>query len=105
MHMDIEQKEQISRHRDWSDRAIAWRLRAAETLCGLTQKDLAKQIGVKPQTLNSQIIKGRPSIALMTYFYRNHRVDFNFIIFGDVVHLPADVQDRLVAILAEQVQS
>ena len=103
--MDIEEKERLSRHRDWSDKAIAWRLKAAETLSGEKQKEVAASIGLKPQTLNSQIVKGRPSISLMTYYYRNHRVDFNFILFGDVVHLPGDVQKRLLAILAEQEQS
>ncbi len=105
MEMNIDEKERVARQKDWSNSAIAWRLRAAETFSGLTQVKLAKNLNMKTQTLNSQIIKGRPSIALMSYFYRNHRIDFNFILYGDVVQLPGDVQNRLTAILSEQAQS
>jgi len=35
----------------------------------------------------------------MRYFYRAHRIDFNFLLHGDFAQLPADVQARLFAAL------
>tara|TARA_R100001086_G_scaffold219154_1_gene135979 strand:+ start:19 stop:330 length:312 start_codon:yes stop_codon:yes gene_type:complete len=100
--MRVEQKERLARTRDWSDSAIAWRLKAALTLSGKRQNELANELGRPTQTVNTQFTKGRPSNALMTYFYRNHRVDYNFILYGDLLQLPVDVQDKLLAILAAQ---
>jgi hypothetical protein len=35
----------------------------------------------------------------MRYFFRSHRIDFNFLIHGEFAQLPADVQDRLFSAL------
>ena len=99
--MRYEEKEKLTRHRDTSDEAVASRLKAAVLVSGLRQKDIAAALGLSTKTLNSQIMKGRPSISLMAFFYREHRIDFNFLLFGDFVQLPGDVQAELLGALAD----
>ncbi|WP_273691687.1 hypothetical protein [Ketogulonicigenium vulgare] len=64
-----------------------------------SQKDFAAMAGVNVTTYNTQEIKGTPSMAVMVYLYENHRIDFNFILNGDYITLPGDVQDALFAVL------
>lgn len=93
--MDIDRKEALARHRDTSNEAIATRLRAARSLAGGTQADFAREVGIAPTTYNSQEMKGRPSLEILHHLYRNYRVDYNFILFGDFLQLPGDVQQAL----------
>lgn len=98
--MNIEHKEQLTRFQDTSGRAISVRLVAARHAAGFPQqKAFAEALGLKQTTYNTQEIKGSPSFEVMRYLARNHRIDFNFIIHGDFVQLPSDVQTALFAAL------
>jgi transcriptional regulator with XRE-family HTH domain len=97
--MDFETKERLARTGDTTPDAIGRRLRAARVITGLSQKDFAALLDLKPQTYNSQEKRGAPSIDVMQHLYRAHRVDFNFILHGDFAQLPGDVQDELFAAL------
>lgn len=97
--MDTEEKERIARYRDSSSKAIARRLRAARVIVEPNQKLFAKLIGVPQTTYNSQEVKGSPRFEVLDYLYRNHRIGANFILWGEVINLPADVQDALTASL------
>ena len=98
--MRFEEKETLTRQRDTSDEAVAVRLKAAVTVTGLRQNEIAAALNLSSKTLNSQIMKGRPSIDLMAFLYREHRIDFNFVLFGDFAQLPSDVQAELLTALA-----
>ena len=99
--MDIEQKEELARWRDWSDEAISTRLVAARLAAGYPrQKDFAALFRLGATTYNSQEIKGRPAIKVVQYLFRNHRIDFNFIYHGDFLHLAPEVQAALFEALA-----
>ena len=99
--MDIEVKEQMARLGDVSPEAIRTRLLAARKSIGMMQQDVAKAVGLKNQTFNSQEMRGAPSIKTMRYYHRQHRIDFNFILHGDFAQLPLDVQDRIFSALAD----
>lgn len=94
--MDLEQKETLARTRDDSAEASAVRMKAVRFVAGLSQDDLALEVGLTKGTI-SGIEKGKsfPGRDLMKYFYRSHRIDFNFMITGEFSQLPSDVQDRL----------
>ncbi|PYE81305.1 helix-turn-helix domain-containing protein [Pseudoroseicyclus aestuarii] len=98
--MSPDEKEKLVRHRDSTPQAIALRLRAARQITGLNQKDFAAAAGVAQTTYNSQEVKGSPSIKVMAHLYRDHRVDFNFLLYGDYNQLPGDVQSALFAALS-----
>lgn len=69
---------------------------------GLGQEQLAKDMGegmTKQKLRNAEKADNDPPKALMRYFYRAHRIDFNFLLHGDFAQLPADVQARLFAAL------
>ncbi len=102
---DPDAREQLARTGDTSNEAISLRLKAAERVTGLAQKEIAAHLGLSPTTLNSQVRSGRPSIKLMRYFYRSFRVDFNFILHGDLPQLPSDVQVELLAALGDLARS
>nr|WP_321509448.1 XRE family transcriptional regulator [uncultured Celeribacter sp.] len=97
--MNIDNKEKLARTGDVSPDAIRDRLLAARKSIGMQQKDVAAEAGVKVTTFNSQETRGAPSIQTMRYYYRQHRIDFNFILHGDFAQLPLDVQDRLFSAL------
>lgn len=100
--MDVDQKEALARVGDMGRDAIAYRLRAARTATGLGLEVLARDMGegmTKQKLRNAEKADNYPSNALMRYYYRAHRIDFNFIIHGDFAQLPADVQARLFAAL------
>lgn len=97
--MRPEEKERLTRHRDTSQEAISWRLRAALKAERVKQIDIAADLGSKATTINSQIAAGSPSVSLIAYLYKNFRIDFNFILFGDYAQLPRDVEERLLATL------
>lgn len=94
--MDVDQKEQLARKNDDGLEAAAIRIRAARKLAGLDQKQVAKACGLK-NTVISNAENGAtfPSRALMGYYFRAHRIDYNFLFMGHFAQLPGDVQDRL----------
>lgn len=98
--MDLSIKEHLARTRDTSRQAIGLRLRVARMATGFKQKEFATLLQLKTQTYNSQEINGTPSIHVMRYLLEGHRIDFNFILHGDFVQLPGDVQDVLFEILS-----
>lgn len=94
--MDIDEKERLTRYRDSSDDAVARRLRAARSIASDSQKEFAGFVGLTETTYNSQEVKGRPSREVLNYLYRNTRVGPNFILFGEFLPLPGDVQLALL---------
>ncbi|MGB0661303.1 MAG: helix-turn-helix domain-containing protein [Mangrovicoccus sp.] len=98
--MSIEYKERLARTGDVNPEAISVRVSAARKAAGLQQNKLAAELGMKATTLNSQEKRGAPSIQLMRYFYRMHRIDFNFLLHGDFAQLPSDVQEKLFSALS-----
>ncbi len=97
--MTHDELEQIFRHGDTSPDAISARLIAARVSTGLRQNEVAAAVGIPKQTYHSQETRGAPSIKAGRYFYRAHGIDFNYLYFGDFVHLAADVRDRLTRAL------
>jgi len=100
--MNIDTKERLARTGDVTPEAIRTRLLAARHSLGLQQLEVAKQLGLKKTTFHSQESRGAPSIATMKFYYRQHRIDFNFILHGDFAQLPQDVQDRLFSALKDE---
>lgn len=94
--MTHEEKERLAGYRDGSLIASGIRVKAARLMAGLSQEQLGEAGGIKKAAVNN-IEKGRsyPARPLMTYLFRAHRIDFNFLIHGDFAQLPQDVQDRL----------
>lgn len=81
--------------------AAAIRLRAAREAMDLSQEDVANAIDLSFSTVsNVERAKSFPSRKLMVYFFREHRIDFNFLIAGNYAQLPGDVLDRLWPALA-----
>jgi transcriptional regulator with XRE-family HTH domain len=104
-HMEIEQKERLARRGDMGRQAMAYRLRAARKALGLGLEQLARDMGegmTKQKLGNAERADNDPPKALMRYFHRAHRIDFNFLIHGDFAQLPADVQAKLFATLADE---
>lgn len=99
--MNIDEKEALTQRSIVSSEAISRRLKAARMVAEPKQKEFAAQVGLNPTTYNSQETKGAPSIKVMEYLYRNHRIDFNFVLYGDFLTLPGDVQAALFSTLRE----
>ena len=99
--MTYEEMAALTRLGDTSDEAIARRLTAARRSVAPVQKDFAAALDISVTTYNSQEKRGAPSKAVMSFLYKNHRIDFNFILHGDFVTLPSDVQARLMDALRE----
>lgn len=98
--MEIEQKEQLARRGDMTRAAMALRVLAARRAVGMGQDQLARDMGegmTKQKLRNAEKADNDPPKTLMRYFYRAHRIDFNFLLHGDFAQLPADVQGRLFA--------
>ena len=100
--MELDEIEALARRGDNGKAACAIRLRAARHAAELTQKDVADRIG-RRTTAVSAMENGVnfPSFEIMRFYWRNHRIDFNFLMIGDVEKLPADVLDRLGPALRE----
>jgi transcriptional regulator with XRE-family HTH domain len=100
--MDFETKEALAMTRDGEAKAAAIRLKAARLYTGLSQEEFGSKGGVKKAAIGN-IEKGRsfPARPLMTFLFREHRIDFNFLIYGEFAQLPADVQDRLFPLLQD----
>lgn len=94
--MDYESKARLAHLHDMSLVACTIRLRAARYVTGLAAKDLAATCGISKQTLSSaENAACYPSREVMRFLYREHRIDFNFMMNGDFVQLPGDVQENL----------
>lgn len=103
--MKIEDSEQLARRNDTSDEAVSLRMQAARHAAGYASgKALAEALNISYKTYHSQESKGRPSRETMIFLYKNHRIDFNFILNGDVFHLPGDVRVALERALASEAQ-
>lgn len=95
--MDIEAKSRLARENETGLEACAIRLRAAFHVTGLAKhNDLAKAAGVS-KTVLSNAMNGLtyPNREVMSYLYRGHRIDFNFMMIGLFAQLPGDVQSVL----------
>lgn len=102
--MNVDELEQLSQLGDSSKEATSLRLRAARRLTGLGQDALARDMGgrmTKQKVYNAETGANYPPIELMRYFYRRHRIDFNFMLYGELAQLPSDVYARLVAALRD----
>lgn len=100
--MTFEQKEILARTRDASLEAAAARLLAARRVTGLTQAELGEFGGVKKAAIaNAEKARAYPGRGVLLYLHREHRIDFNFMIAGEFVQLPQDVQERLFSALVE----
>jgi transcriptional regulator with XRE-family HTH domain len=96
--MDINERDKLTRRNDDSLPAVAARFRAARSVTRLKQKDAALAAGVGGTAWNNaEAGRNYPSIQAMRWLFRAHRVDFNFLMAGEVSQLPADVQDSLLA--------
>ncbi|WP_323764578.1 helix-turn-helix transcriptional regulator [Marinovum sp.] len=94
--MKIEDIEALALVNDNSDDAVGHRLEAARRAAGYqTAKALADAMGISYKTYHSQEAKGRPTRGTMNFLYKNHRIDYNFILNGDVYHLPGAVRDAI----------
>jgi transcriptional regulator with XRE-family HTH domain len=99
--MNIDQMTALARVNDMGLAAVAIRLRAARTVSGLQQKELAEAVGHgKSAVNNAEMGLTYPSREVMKFLYRAHRIDFNFILNGDFAQLPGDVQLAPFAALA-----
>lgn len=94
--MQIERKDQLAMRGDIGLVGSATRLRAARIIAGVGQQDVADACGIRKTAYsNMETARSYPSRAVMMYFYRLHRVDFNFLMYGDYAQLPGDLLERL----------
>jgi DNA-binding XRE family transcriptional regulator len=95
--MTSDEKQALAHTGDMGIAACAIRLRAARHAAQLTQTDLANALGLKRTTNISNMEKALtyPNREVMSYFFREHRIDFNFLMSGHYAQLPGDLQDRL----------
>lgn len=94
--MDMDTKDRLARRGSMDVASCAIRLRAARYVAKLESQDFAKEVVVtKAAVSNAEAALSFPSRDMMRYLYRAHRVDFNFLLNGDFVQLPGDVQDQL----------
>lgn len=94
--IDYDQKARLAHIGDISVEASSIRLAAARAMTGLRQQDVADAVNIR-KTAYSNMETGRsfPTRPVMRFFYREHRIDFNFLMNGDYAQLPADVQTQL----------
>jgi len=99
--MDHETKERLAHKDDTGIAACAIRLRAARIVTGKLAKDLAQECGVS-KTVYSNAENGLnfPARDIMRHLYRAYRIDYNFMLNGDFVQLPGDVQAQLFVALS-----
>ncbi|SIT11327.1 helix-turn-helix domain-containing protein [Paracoccus saliphilus] len=95
--MNSEQKHSLAHTGDMGIVACAIRLKAARYAANLMQTELARSLGLKRTTNISNMEKAHtfPNREIMSYFFKEHRIDFNFLMSGHYSQLPGDVQDRL----------
>ena len=94
--MDFSKKEALARTGDGNLVACAVRAKAARMYSEKSQEEVGRFAGVTKAAINNvEKARSYPSRSLMMYFFREHRIDFNFLILGHFSQLPADVQNRL----------
>ena len=98
--MDFQIKEKLAFTRMSGLIESGIRIRAARHYAGLSQQELGDVVNLKKATV-SNIEKGRayPTRPLMVYFYRNWRIDINFLVCGEFSQLPSDLQKDLFSLL------
>ena len=97
---------ELSRIGDASKEACAFRVKAAwkvvEKATGMNKTQFCQACGIRLTTFNNaEAALSYPSRSVMVYLHRNHRIDFNFLLHGDMLQLPADVQHALAEAMAE----
>lgn len=99
--MDFETKERLAMRGRHDNEALGRRLKAARICAGLSQRDLAEAVGRVPTAIIN-MEKGRSAVTIrvMSYLYKAHRIDMNFLILGEFTHLPGHVQGNLFRSLA-----
>lgn len=100
--MTHDELEKLFCFADDTNEAVSKRLIAARKATGLQQQEIAAAVGIPKQTYNSQEKRGAPSIRVGRYFYRAHRMDFNYLFYGDFLHLDEEVRERLVHALSDE---
>lgn len=77
--------------------ACAIRLKAARLASSMSQIELAAALGYDRSTniSNMETGKNHPNREVMSWLWREKRIDFNFLMAGLYAQLPGDVQDRL----------
>jgi transcriptional regulator with XRE-family HTH domain len=100
--VDHDEKRALARYADISTEAASFRLRAARLSLGLTQKEMADEVGAKPGSYSTyETGRVHPPLAVIRHLYRAYNIDFNFILYGDFRRLPADTQERIFDALLE----
>lgn len=98
--MTHDDKIRLAHTGDMGLAASAIRLRAARSMSGQGQKSLAAAMGVRNTALsNAENGLTYPSREVLRHYYREHRIDFNFLMNGDFSHLPLSVQEPLFSAL------
>lgn len=98
--MEESEKNALTLKHDESSQAAGVRLRAARFYVDLGQLELGKAAGVTKSAIsNCERGDSYPSRKLMRYFYRNHRIDYNYFIDGEWIDLPGSVQEKLFPLL------
>lgn len=95
--MDIERKMKLAYTDDMGLEACAVRLRAAIKVSAAgNHREFARAAGVGHTALSNAINSNNfPGREVLTYLYRAHRIDFNFMMLGLFAQLPGDVQQAL----------
>ena len=94
--MDTDMKHRLALTGDADETAAGIRLKAARKCAGLSQEKLGELNSTgKAAVANAEKGRSFPSRPLMKYFFREHRIDFNFFVDGQFAQLPGDVQDQL----------
>lgn len=91
---------------DASKEACAFRVQAARMVAqqstGMNKTQFCAACGVSLTSyLNSEAALSYPSRRVMLYLHRQHRIDFNFLLHGDIPQLPGDVQTALIGAMSE----
>lgn len=98
--MEPDRRDRLARTGDTGLEAVAIRLRAARKFAGLEQKDVERETGVKKTSIsNAENGLNYPGVPLMRYYYRMHRLDFNFVMNGDWSQLPSSTHQALFVAL------
>lgn len=96
--MTFDEKTVLARFGDNDMEAASLRLRASREAIGLSQEQVGVEIGRKKPAISAmENARSYPSWGIMSYFYKQHRIDFNFLVMGDFRGLPADVSERIFA--------
>ncbi|WP_323008965.1 helix-turn-helix transcriptional regulator [Paracoccus sp. (in: a-proteobacteria)] len=95
--MESDKKQMLARTGDMGLEACAIRVKAARLSIGFTQLQMAEALGLSRSTNISNVEKGSqyPNREMMSWMFREHRIDFNFLMAGFYAQLPGDVQQRL----------